>query len=130
MWRVGGRTARNAEPVDPAIRTTHKCQRMVEWGVLPGPDPRRALWPAVMRTALTGRTHGRTDQALQREDSPCQLGAVHTWHCERRGGWVDWSPVLTRSSGWRCRSFATRILRKGFELLSWTGTSGRTGSPG
>jgi hypothetical protein len=28
----------------------------------PGPDPRRALWPAVMRTAPTGRTHGRTDQ--------------------------------------------------------------------
>jgi transposase len=27
-----------------------------------GPDPRRALWPAVMRTALTGRTHGCTDQ--------------------------------------------------------------------
>jgi hypothetical protein len=33
-----------------------------------------------MRTALTGRTHGCTDQALRREDSPCQLGAVHTWH--------------------------------------------------
>src|SRR5262249_31636615 len=32
-----------------------------------------------MRTALTGRTHGCTDQALRREDSPCQLGAVHTW---------------------------------------------------
>jgi hypothetical protein len=23
---LGGRTARNAEPVDPAIRTTHSCQ--------------------------------------------------------------------------------------------------------
>jgi hypothetical protein len=23
--RLGGRTARNAEPVDPAIRTTHMC---------------------------------------------------------------------------------------------------------
>src|SRR6266498_2695196 len=33
-----------------------------------------------MRTALTGRTHGCTDQPLLREDSPCQLGAVHTWH--------------------------------------------------
>jgi hypothetical protein len=28
-------------------------------------DPRRALWPAVMRTALTGRTHGCTDQACE-----------------------------------------------------------------
>src|SRR6266700_4201220 len=33
-----------------------------------------------MRTALTGRTHGCTDQPLRREDSPCQLEAVHTWH--------------------------------------------------
>src|SRR6266487_108806 len=35
---------------------------------------------AVIRTALTGRTHGCTDQPLRREDSPCQLEAVHTWH--------------------------------------------------
>ena len=26
-----------------------------------------------------GRTHGRTDQYCTREESPCQLGAVHTW---------------------------------------------------
>ena len=25
-----------------------------------------------------GRTHGRTDQHCTREESPCQLGAVHT----------------------------------------------------
>ena len=30
--------------------------------------------------ALKGRTHGRTDQCCKREKSPCQLGAVHTWH--------------------------------------------------
>jgi hypothetical protein len=41
---------------------------------------RRALWPAVMRTALTGRTHGCTDQGCTREESHCQPGAVHTWH--------------------------------------------------
>lgn len=29
------------------------------------PSSRKALWPAVMRTAPTGRTHGRTDQAQQ-----------------------------------------------------------------
>jgi hypothetical protein len=34
--KLGGRTARNAEPVDPAIRTTHKCHRMIEWDVLTG----------------------------------------------------------------------------------------------
>ena len=62
MRRLGGRTARNAEPVDPAIGTTHMCQCIVECGLLTGTDPRRALWPAVMRTALTGRTHGCTDQ--------------------------------------------------------------------
>ena len=28
---------------------------------------------------IKGRTHGRTDQCCTREDSPCQLGAVHTW---------------------------------------------------
>src|SRR6476469_8816805 len=27
-----------------------------------------------------GRTHGCTDQCCKREESSCQLGAVHTWH--------------------------------------------------
>src|SRR5260370_19024922 len=30
-----------------------------------GPDPRRALWPAVMGTASKGRTHGCTDQCCK-----------------------------------------------------------------
>ena len=34
------------------------------------PSSRKALWPAVMRTAPTGRTHGRTDQAQQNIRSP------------------------------------------------------------
>jgi hypothetical protein len=29
--------------------------------------------------AIGGRTHGRTDQCCTRQESPCQLGAVHTW---------------------------------------------------
>src|SRR3954470_7121108 len=29
---------------------------------------------------LKGRTHGCTDQCCKREESSCQLGAVHTWH--------------------------------------------------
>src|SRR4029450_3641954 len=45
-----------------------------------GPDPRRALWPAALCAALKGRTHGCTDQCCKREESSCQLGAVHTWH--------------------------------------------------
>jgi hypothetical protein len=44
-------------------------------------SPRRALWPAVMSTAPTGRTHGRTDQPCRNDQqNPCQRGAVHTWH--------------------------------------------------
>jgi hypothetical protein len=34
VWRLGGRTAPNAEPVDPAIRTTHSCHRIVECELL------------------------------------------------------------------------------------------------
>src|SRR3954462_11483450 len=30
-------------------------------------------------TASKGRTHGCTDQCCKREESSCQLGAVHTW---------------------------------------------------
>src|SRR6266550_7988631 len=41
-----------------------------------------------MGTALTGRTHGCTDQPLLREDSPCQLGASPT---------ADERPVLARN---------------------------------
>jgi len=49
--------------------------------------------------ALTGRTHGCTDQPASvkktlansepstHEENPCQLGAVHTWHvASLRGG--------------------------------------------
>jgi hypothetical protein len=33
---LGGQTARNAEPVDPAIRTTHLCHRILECVLLTG----------------------------------------------------------------------------------------------
>jgi hypothetical protein len=36
LWKLGGQTARNTEPVDPAIRTTHLCQRILECGLLTG----------------------------------------------------------------------------------------------
>jgi hypothetical protein len=34
--RVGRRTARYAKPVNPAIRTTHKCHRIIECELLTG----------------------------------------------------------------------------------------------
>src|SRR6516225_6234809 len=46
---------------DPAIRTTHLGHGIFECVLLTGPDPRRALWPAVMSTAQIGRTHGCSD---------------------------------------------------------------------
>src|SRR5213083_2254274 len=36
MLKVGRANARNAEPVDPAIGTTHLCQCIVECGLLTG----------------------------------------------------------------------------------------------
>src|ERR1039457_126395 len=41
---------------------------------------RRSRLEDVTTGASTGRTHGCTDQCCKREESPCQLGAVHTWH--------------------------------------------------
>ncbi len=35
---------------------------------------------------LKGRTHGCTDRCCTREESPCQLGAVHTWPISSFGG--------------------------------------------
>jgi hypothetical protein len=60
--RLGGRTARNAEPVDPAIGTTHSCQCITECGLLTGTRSAEGIMASGMRTALTGRTHGCTDQ--------------------------------------------------------------------
>ena len=37
------------------IASTNACERL-------GPDPRKALWPAALCAAQTGRTHDRTDQ--------------------------------------------------------------------
>ena len=43
------------------------------------PSSRKALWPAAMCAASTGRTHGRTDQRCAVQLNPCQRSAVHTW---------------------------------------------------
>src|ERR1700675_310025 len=43
--------------------------------------PASAMKPIIeVAVKGTGRTHGRTDQCCKSEESPCQLGAVHTWH--------------------------------------------------
>ena len=69
------------DPVEPGGGTPHKCQSIVECDLMVGTPSRRALWPAVMSTAPTGRTHGRTDQPCRSvKQIPCQRGAVHTWH--------------------------------------------------
>src|SRR5258707_9517960 len=50
-----------------------------------GPDPRRALWPAVMSTAPKGRTHGCTDQCCKTvkkalaKPEPSTHGTKPTW---------------------------------------------------
>src|SRR5262245_12981957 len=57
--------------------------------IWPGPDPRRALWPAAC-AARTRRTHGCTDQGCKREKSSCQPGAVHTWPLADMDGCNFW----------------------------------------
>ena len=50
--------------------------------------PRPRIWRDTFGLGITdnlclpaseGRTHGCTDQCCKREESSCQLGAVHTW---------------------------------------------------
>jgi hypothetical protein len=44
-----------------------------------------------------GRTHGCTDQGCKREESSCQLGAVHTWHlADMRRCTANVSPAANR----------------------------------
>ncbi len=66
------------------------------------PSSRKALWPAVMRTASTGRTHGRTDQAQQSVRSP--LPTESRPHMARRAppavpGFGDTGKQLTLAFG-------------------------------
>src|ERR1017187_3058881 len=48
-----------------------------------------------------GRTHGCTDQCCKREESPCQLGAVHTWHIADIRGTATFCPLLDKSGHWQ-----------------------------
>ena len=59
-------------------------------------DPRRFLGQRSCEPLrFKGRTHGCTDQACLREESSCQLGAVHTWHLAD----VDGLPINVRFRG-------------------------------
>ena len=47
-----------------ACASSHHWSRELQ-ALGPGPDPRRASWPAVMSTAQTGRTHGCFDHCCK-----------------------------------------------------------------
>jgi hypothetical protein len=78
--RLGGRTARNAAPVDPAIRTTHSVpshhrMRVFDRDLIRGGHyGQRSCEPRKQAEHMAA-----TDQP-HREENPCQQGAVHTWH--------------------------------------------------
>jgi len=52
--------------------------------------------------------------ATRREDSPCQLGAVHTWHIATENQGLKTGPVLeaAEAHGLRLRLAATRWPRR------------------
>ena len=51
-----------------------------------------------------GRTHGCTDQCCIREENPCQLGALHTWHI------ASFAALQHFGSYWGQSGHAERVL--------------------
>src|SRR5512132_3412195 len=80
MRRLGGRTARNAEPVDPAIGTTHMCQCIVECGLLTGTRSAEGIMASGHANRANRPNTWLHRPATRREVLTCQPGAVHTWH--------------------------------------------------
>src|SRR3990172_10006751 len=80
MGRLEGRTARNAEPVDPAIGTTHMCQCIVECGLLTGTRSAEGIMASGHVNRINRPNTWLHRPTLRREDLTCQPGAVHTWH--------------------------------------------------
>jgi hypothetical protein len=72
------------DPVEPGSGTPQLCQSILECEVLVGTPSRRALWPAVMRTAATGRTHGRTDQPAEEFNKTLANGEPSTHGTSRK----------------------------------------------
>src|SRR4029078_9120332 len=77
---LGGRTARNAEPVDPAIGTTHMCQCIVECGLLTGTRSAEGIMASGHANRANRSNTWLHRPATRREVLTCQPGAVHTWH--------------------------------------------------
>src|SRR5918994_4079840 len=80
MRRLEGRTARNAEPVDPAIGTTHMCQCIVECGLLTGTRSAEGIMASGHVNRINRPNTWLHRPMLRREVLTCQPGAVHTWH--------------------------------------------------
>src|SRR3989337_2147496 len=80
MGRLEGRTARNAEPVDPAIGTTHMCQCIVECGLLTGTRSAEGIMASGHANRANRPNTWLHRPATRREVLTCQPGAVHTWH--------------------------------------------------
>src|SRR5438034_10958488 len=80
MLKVGRANARNAEPVDPAIRTTHMCQCIVECGLLTGTRSAEGIMASGHANRANRPNTWLHRPATRREVLTCQPGAVHTWH--------------------------------------------------
>src|SRR5665648_1036897 len=80
MGRLEGRTARNAEPVDPAIGTTHMWQCIVECGLLTGTRSAEGIMASGHANRANRPNTWLHRPTLRREVLTCQPGAVHTWH--------------------------------------------------
>src|SRR3990170_6486155 len=102
MGRLEGRTARNAEPVDPAIGTTHMCQCIVECGLLTGTRSAEGIMASGHANRINRPNTWLHRPASQRDVLTCQLGAVHTWHiCDIDGLRCDVRFTL-RSGSLKC----------------------------
>src|SRR5262245_38175494 len=78
------------------IASSNACFRL-------GPDPRRALGPAAMRAASTGRTHDRTRPMLHQRKKALVNQAPSTHDPYRTCTVLSYSPPAPR----KCVHFAT-----------------------
>src|SRR4051794_32449402 len=77
------------------IRGGHYGQRSCE------PHLKAEHMAAPTNAAYVKKALGCTDQCCLREESSCQLGAVHTWHFATRSDVVHLRP-LSRRTGYSC----------------------------
>src|SRR5512134_2860497 len=71
----------NAEPVDPAIGTTHSCQCITECGLMTGTRSAEGIMASGhANRANRPNTWLHRPAIVRRDVLTCQPGAVHTWH--------------------------------------------------